>query len=145
MSIASRAAADPADVPAGYHYESRPRTGLLVAGLTTFGVSYGLAVGFAALTTAESTDPYDPVGTYPKKTLYIPFVGPLLQLSATELSPAGNVIFAADAVAQVAGAAMAIAGVAWPTKALTPDLAKVRLDPARVGQAGTGLVLSGGF
>lgn len=149
-TLASRASADPvASAKSESHGESHTRTGLVVAGAVTFGISYGLAALVAATTPSRaspasggSDDINIDVG--PKKTLFIPFAGPFMQWNP-RLDPAMNAVIASDGVAQVAGVAMFIVGLAWRTTELTPDHASVQVSPVRMGRGGTGVALGGTF
>lgn len=145
-TFAPRASAE--SPPPGVHEESRARTGLVLAGAATFATSYGAALVFlAAEHERAGDDPMMPsVRLGPNGLLAIPFVGPFFQMSGTEVSTAGNIVYATDGILQIAGAAMAVVGISWRAKVLVPDgAAEARVAPIRVGQGGTGLGLVGTF
>jgi hypothetical protein len=145
VSLCPRASADgDRRVSAGYHEESRPRTGLVIAGAATFGAAYLLAVLTAAAYTCE-LDPMMPSSCGgPDARLYIPFAGPFLQMSTSSVSTFGNVLFATNGLAQVAGAGMFTLGLAWHETRLVRDVpVSFRLAPLRLGASGMGIGLSG--
>ncbi|MDB4942850.1 MAG: hypothetical protein JWP97_2384 [Labilithrix sp.] len=125
-------------VPQGYHPEQRTRTGLVVGGAVTLGVMWMIsALVGAAINDVEHSDGGD--------FLYIPVLGPFLQMTRTD-SSSGNMVLAIDGIAQGAGAAMLIGGIVAPRTVLVRnDLAEVRVTPMKVGRDGTGLGLTGTF
>lgn len=141
--------------PTAFHEESEVRAGWIVAGGITFAVTYAAAALLVVSTESgrsQSERPKDgtdsDIGVYggPKRTLLIPFVGPFLEMSGTEVNAIGNVIYALDALGQIAGAAMIVGGIAWKTTVRVPNHAvDVRVTPMKLGQGGTGLGLSGAF
>ena len=113
-------------IPAGYHPVTRMRTGLVVGGAVTFGVVYLLG-GILPAT----------IGTEAKATeltpLFAPVVGPFITMgtigNATGTATA-RVFLAIDGLAQAAGVAMLIAGLAAPkTVLIRNDLGKVKVMP----------------
>ena len=150
MTLVSSASADPitpvTPVSNTAHEESHPRTGLVIAGAVTFGVSYGLAViaGAASRTPSNGGGNDLSVDLGPKKTVMIPFAGPFMQWN-TRQDTAMNCLIAADGVVQIAGAVMFIVGLAWPTTEPKPNHASMQLTPVRMGQGGSGVALRGDF
>jgi hypothetical protein len=73
----------------------------------------------------------------------VPVLGPFLALSeAGKLEP----LMLIDGLAQTAGVAMMIAGIAWKqTVVVQHSSARVTLTPARIGVSGNGLALVGTF
>ena len=119
--------------PPGYHLETRVRKGLVIAGAVTFGSMYILT----ALTAAAIND----TSSGNAGVLYVPVAGPFMYLGETG-SQSGKVILVIDGLAQAAGAAMLITGLAAPkTIAVRNDLAKVNITPVfgpgSVGVVGT--------
>jgi len=116
-------------IPSGYHLESRPRKGLVVAGPIVFGVPYFLSLSVAA--SSRYT---------PDRWLYLPIAGPFLDLAGRkeECSPNGisnNVatyygcnddstarfFLMFDGLMQVSGMTMLIFGLAMPQNVLVRD------------------------
>ncbi len=114
--------------------EAPARTGsirwdLVVGGSAFFAASYGgialfggLAKQCAATTNFREAFPAEPAcerGAYPR--MFIPFAGPFTYLGEISSRPLG-LLFVADGTLQVAGVAVAIAGLVWrrppPTEAL---------------------------
>ncbi len=127
-------------VPPGYHVESRARTGLIVAGATTFGSLYLINVLTGAMINDANRDNS---GT----RLFIPIVGPLTYMGGDGCGSTCSVFLAVDSLAQAAGVAMFIAGFAatrdFAVKDRPGQTAKnaVRimptLSPQQVGVVGT--------
>jgi hypothetical protein len=137
-------AASPPD--AGTHEESHAKLGLIIGGVATFGISYMLAALVVMTNPGENRDTDMGSSGGPKASLIIPFAGPFLQMSSTEVSGFGNVLYATNGLAQIAGLAMTVVGLASRTKVVVPDkAAQIRVAPLRLGQAGTGVGLSGTF
>jgi hypothetical protein len=90
----------------------RPRKGLLIGGLVTFGVTWGLAVYISALlndstaTGCSSTSCNDAVDL-----LWIPFAGPILAERSDPGDGGAMPFFLMWSLAQVAGATMTIFGL----------------------------------
>ncbi len=134
--------------PAGYHPDTRIRKGLVIAGAVTFGSMYLLTAITAAAINDSNTSRYssDYYGTStssapPAGLLYIPVVGPFAYLPHAG-SQSASVMLVIDGVAQAAGMAMLIGGLAVPKHVLVRnDLAKIELMPlVSPGQSGMGLV-----
>jgi hypothetical protein len=150
-------------IPPGYHLESRPRKGLVVAGSIIFGVPYFLSLSVAA------SSKYDP-----DRWLYAPLVGPFVDLGNRKesCSTTGNpnittyttcsddsserFFLMADGLMQVAGATMLVLGLALPQYLLVRDDApyvgsKSRsqfawaVAPQPMGRSGLGVGLAGLF
>ena len=94
-----------------------PRTGLIIGGLTTFGVAYAVsAVASAAKHDTCQDNPQDVspsicrTKTYP---LYIPLAGPFIQLNYLQGNSTETVraLLVIDGVAQIAGVAMFLVGI----------------------------------
>ncbi len=115
-------------IPGGYHLETRPRKGLVVAGPIVFGVPYFLSLSVAA------SSRYDP-----DRWLYAPVVGPFIDLAGRKedctTSPQGTQItyyncsddsttrffLMFDGLMQVSGMTMLILGLALPQQVLVRD------------------------
>jgi hypothetical protein len=125
---------DSQPVPPGYHVSSRPRVGLIVGGAVLFGVMYLLSV----LTAAGYSDS-NPGQSNGDASLYIPAVGPFMQMANTS-SSVGNVFLAIDGLAQCGGLAMFIFGIAAPRSELVRnDLGKIpMIVPVKMGYDGYG-------
>jgi len=123
---------DDRQAPPGYHLETRVRKGLVIGGAVTFGSMYLLT----ALTAAAINDSR---GSANGSLLYIPVAGPFLYLGEAG-SQSGKLVLIIDGVAQAAGAAMLIAGIAAPkTIAVRNDLAKIEITPV-LGPGSAGIV-----
>ncbi len=125
--------------------ETEPRWNVIVGGATLFGAPY-----FAGVFATMGAD----VGHNTNfDALYIPIVGPfitagqLFSASSGTLLPSFNngvgAIFIVDGIAQVAGAAMFITGLAVPRKRRV-DNPSIHVQPV-VGRTMTGVGLGGTF
>ncbi|HEU4538098.1 MAG TPA: hypothetical protein VFS00_28450 [Polyangiaceae bacterium] len=125
-----------APVPLGYHADTRVRRGLIIGGAVPLGVLYTLTMLTAAGMSEAGAG---------GEVLYVPVLGPFLQMASTS-SQTGNSVLLLDGLGQAAGAAMLIAGLAWPKTILVRnDLGHVRVTPMPVGSSGGGLSLVGTF
>jgi hypothetical protein len=127
-----------APVPAGYHPEDRPRTGLIVGGSLVFGLLwFGNAMAGAFV---EDTR-YRP--------LLAPIVGPLITIGTArsrDIDPLAAGFLIADSIIQAGGAAMLIIGCVTTHPKLIKDEAQIHVlpTPMRVG-TGQGIGLVGTF
>ncbi len=145
LSLPPRVVAPPADVPIAPPPPEapwEPSKGLLVAGLVTLPVAYGIGAtvtGFCNLASCGSNahDNY----------LLIPLVGPFVQMSVTQTA-AGNVFVASEGLAQVAGAMMIASAYLFPVQRVDADERRhaVRWMVMPTGAAGrSGLSVVGAF
>lgn len=117
-------------IPDGYRPGTRRRTGLIIAGAATFGAVYALNV----LGASAGGD---------NGALFVPVVGPFIELghlNASPLTPLAGIFLVLDGLAQTAGVAMLIGGIASTKPVLVrQDVAKttVRITPLTMGYAGT--------
>ncbi len=124
-----------------------PNPTLLMSGLFTFGVPYGISVVVAA----ESNRDGD-------KNLFVPVVGPWLayanegSCNASDLScgrtTGTKVLLAGDGIFQAIGAVELVAAFLVPaqtTVASTKDGRQFMMAPSRVGTSGYGLAAAGSF
>jgi hypothetical protein len=128
-------------VPYGYHPEARAKKGLVITGAVLFGVLYLLST----LVAAANDDSYNE-NRY--SALWIPVVGPFIQLGSSTNASGDDQIFVLDGLAQTAGVTMLVLGLAFPRHILVRnDLATMSFVPApmRVGHDGGGLGLVGRF
>jgi hypothetical protein len=153
-------------IPPGYHHETRPRRGLVIAGPIVFGVPYVLSMSVAASSRYE-----------PDRWLYAPVVGPFIDLaqrgddctrSTVVTGPGTTSTFETcsedsstrfflmfDGLMQTAGATMLILGLALPQHVLVRDDAPYTgstgsrfswaVAPQRLGRSGYGIGLNGTF
>ncbi len=143
---------DDAQVPPGYHTETRVRRGLVVGGAVTFGTMYLLSALIAAVGADSANVSYNYDGSYAGTrknelaALWVPVVGPFIQMGNTSTS-SGNLLLGIDGAAQAAGAAMLIYGLAAPKTVLVRnDLGMTTtIVPMRMGQGGSGIGLLGTF
>jgi hypothetical protein len=128
-------------VPYGYHPETRARKGLVITGAVLFGVLYLLST----LIAAANDDSYN---NNRYSALWIPVVGPFIQLGSSSNVSDDNQMFVLDGLAQTAGVTMLVLGLAFPRHILVRnDLATMSFvpTPMRVGHDGGGLGLVGRF
>jgi hypothetical protein len=127
---------DSQPVPPGYHVSQHARKGMIAGGAALFGALYLISV----LTAAGASD----AGQSGDGSLYIPGVGPFLQMATTG-SSLGNVFLAIDGLGQCAGLAMFIYGFASPKLVLTRNDLGLRVMPMKLGRDGYGMGLSAHF
>ena len=129
-------------IPYGYHPESRARKGLVIPGAVVLGVAYLLS------TLIASEDSNSTYGQDRYEALYIPVLGPFIQLFSDSNAPGDNQAFALDALAQSAGLAMLVCGLAFPRHILVRNdmgVVSVVPTPMTIGRGGTGLGLVARF
>lgn len=130
-------------LPAGYTPVKRKRKGLIIGGAITFGVTYSLSILVAAAGADSNFG-----GSNPVAALWVPVVGPFIQMAKDNDSATASVILAADGLAQAAGVAMFVVGLAAPRTVLVRnDLVggmKVQLTPM-LGRNMNGVGLAGSF
>jgi hypothetical protein len=131
-------------VPPGYTPVERVRKGAVIGGAVTFGSLYLLSAFSASLSVDNGDGKLAP--------LYIPAVGPFVQMAQTDTAT-GNFFLAIDGAGQCLGLGLFIYGLASPkTILLRNDLAggtaknetKARVVPM-TGQGTTGLAVVGTF
>ncbi|WP_437721253.1 hypothetical protein [Sorangium sp. So ce861] len=93
-------------IPRGYALRTRSNRALAGAGLLTFGIPYALSVTVAGVATLAEED-FDEFGP-----LFIPFVGPMISTMTMNAEGAGVFWLTVDAVAQVSGLLLYVAGLA---------------------------------
>lgn len=126
----------------------RRNTPMIVSGLVTFGLAYGISAGIAAGTDSDAND-----------RLYVPLVGPWLSMADRPDCPVESescdgettkkVFLAVDGIVQGAGLLTFFYGLLNPLEGRQVDVAgaqvsKLRVNPVAV-EAGGGLALSGWF
>jgi len=94
--------------PAGYRAETRARKGLIIGGAVTFGSLYMIS----ALAAAAGADA-NRGETNPLAAMWVPGVGPFIQLASTTSSTA-KVFLTIDGLAQTSGLVMLVYGLASP-------------------------------
>lgn len=136
--------------PNGYHVESQPRRGLVIAGATTFGSAYLITL-LAASAIADDADDWDSSDDDDDESkalpLFIPVLGPFIGIATLDAGPVGSGWLVLDGLTQGAGVAMLIAGLAYPNKRwIRNDLGlEWRLAPVKAGRDGVGMGLAGRF
>jgi hypothetical protein len=131
--------------PPGYHSATRARSGLVTAGVTLFGVTYGSSLLATALDATLCATACASVGH--DEALAVPGIGPFVQMARTT-NPAGNAILALDGLAQLGGIAMFTVGLAMRQEVFVPDRAvetpRLVVTPV-AGSGGAGFLLGGRF
>jgi hypothetical protein len=122
--------------PAGYTRVTKRRRGLIVAGGLTFGLSYGLCVISAEIARMGTPTPT----STPDDVLFIPFVGPFIELGRTS---GGSAVLVGLGLAQITGAAMIGIGIAT-RKHLFVRNDQLTIAPLLIPNAG-GLSVAGRF
>jgi hypothetical protein len=131
-------------IPPGYHTQTRVRKGLIIGGAIPFGVLYLLSAFSAAVAQDASQGS---TNSNPAGALYIPAVGPFIQMGNTS-SSIGNFFLAVDGAGQTAGLIMLVYGLTVPSTILVRnDLGAGRplIVPMRMGRDGTGVGLRVAF
>jgi hypothetical protein len=131
-------------IPPGYHPVQRVRKGAVVGGAVTFGVFYLISVLIAAAGTDISNANHT---SNSAAGLYVPVAGPFITMTQSS-SAVGNVFLALDGVAQGAGAALLIYGIAAPRTVLVRnDYGRplVMPQPMILGRNAGGLGIVGTF
>jgi len=120
----------------GYHKETHPREGLIIAGATVFGVVYLLNIATGAIADAGG-DSYG--------ALYVPGIGPFIQLAKTS-GGAGGPVLVIDGILQLGGIAMFAAAFAAPkTESVLNKVGRdIHIAPV-LGRDDTGLTVVGSF
>jgi hypothetical protein len=142
-----------APIPAGYHLEERPRTGLITAGWIVTAIPYGIGVIGAAGAEFRNASGW----------LTVPFVGPWLTIARRDYSCEesdddgdgdeavqclGDVFLVTalifDGIVQATGGTLLAIGYADPKTLLVRDDARLRIRPSQMG-SGYGIGLDGSF
>jgi hypothetical protein len=137
---------DTQPVPPGYHVTTEARKGMIIGGAVMFGSLYLIDI----LVAAGGSDCANSgaCSSNPFTAMWVPAVGPFLQM-ASNSSSVGNVFYAIDGLAQCAGIAMFIYGVAAPRTVLVRNdlgsITKPLLVPMKMGQDGYGAGLIAHF
>jgi hypothetical protein len=125
----------------------RPRKGFLIAGLVTFGVSWGLAVVGSLSLMSHSNDTCTGRCQNAAQVFWIPIVGPpLAEYRDPDNTGAGKTLALLWSGAEIVGAAMTVIGIvghdvpAYPTR----RYARWNLLPT-ASREGRGLALVGSF
>ena len=129
--------------PLGYTPVQRSRKHAIVGGLVTFGVSYGISALVASVGSDDSN--YGNNGNNPAADMWIPVVGPFLQMGETD-SATAKVFLAGLGGAQVIGAALLYYGLtSTKTVYVRNDLVgNLSITPI-AGHGTSGFALSGSF
>ncbi len=127
-------------VPEGYRVEERARRGLIIGGAVTFGVTYILSAMVGLV--AESADRASGGTGQSYIPLYIPLAGPFITIGTSDAKGGGVFVLMVDGLAQVAGAAMFIGGLAAPQKKLVRNDVALSVKPIVTGDT-LGLGVSG--
>ena len=127
-------------VPLGYTPVERTRKGLIIGGAVTLGATYTLA----ALIAAAGEDTKSSGGENKVGALWIPVVGPFVEVGRTDVATA-KVFLVSFGAAQAAGAFMLIAGLSSPQHVLVRnDLLGMKFAPMTSAGA-SGMTVSGSF
>jgi hypothetical protein len=110
-------------IPPGYEIKTRPRMGLAKAGIATFVPLYGLSVLFGSVYLGSERGDAKRYGP-----MLIPVVGPLATIGTAETDE-GTLFLVLDAVGQITGATLFIAGMLADEKYLARQTAGLNLRP----------------
>jgi len=147
---------EPGDpIPPGYHPVERMRKGLIIAGAVTLGAFYSFSALGAFVANSGSPCLFNfsslgcgggHAGNEDVGALYIPVLGPFLQMTRTT-DAGGNELNFIDGAMQSAGLALLIIGLASPRKELVRnDFEVIRAVPVPyVTSHSAGLGLAGSF
>ena len=135
-------------VPDGYVKDTRVRAGLVIGGAVLFAVTYGMTAASGGI--LSSAEEASIVGEEPDTEqfvpLYIPVAGPFIAIDSMEAEGAGVALLIVDGVAQTAGLAMFIAGLAAQEDVLKRTSAlDLRFTPVVMPNQQYGIGLSGRF
>jgi len=131
-------------IPPGYHEATRIRKGLVIGGAVLFGTTYLFTALGASIVAACSGE-----NCYSAGSLFVPGVGPFIQMAQPGNGAIGNFWLAVDGIAQLGGITMFVVGLAAPKSVLVRnDLGssskkdfQLALSPiVGPGQQGMGLV-----
>jgi hypothetical protein len=126
-------------VPPGYRQETRARKGLVIGGSATLG---GLYLYSIVLADEES----DNLNGQDYTWLWIPVLGPFVQMTKANDSNLPDSILFLDGIGQAGGLAMLITGLAFPRSVLVRnDIATMTVVPMTIGRGASGLGLVGRF
>jgi hypothetical protein len=129
-------------VPPGYHPVQRVRKGAIIGGAVTLGALWAISACGAAIVHDANANG---VGTDNADALFIPVLGPFVQMSRTT-SATGNLFNLIDGLGQSAGATLLIWGLTSPkTLLVRNDLGMTLIPAPYVSSRGAGLGLTGTF
>lgn len=129
-------------IPPGYKPSTKIRKGLVIGGAVSLGTMWILSVVGATQDLSRGRSEGAP--------LFVPVVGPFIAIgtsgTSTSTDRTNAVAFALDGIVQTAGAALLIAGIAWPKPILvrTKELT-LQPTPMSFGKAGSGFGFAGTF
>jgi hypothetical protein len=127
-------------IPYGYHHETRPRKGMVIAGSVVFGVLYLISAYSGAIGDDLANGGENKAGW-----MFLPVLGPFLEWSETD-STTLRYMLALDGLAQAAGVTMLVCGLLYPRHLLVRnDLASMTITPMKIGMEGSGFGLVGRF
>jgi len=127
-------------IPYGYHRETRTRKGAIIGGALALGIPY-LYSGLIASAGSDTSSS----GGNKVADLYIPVLGPFLEMGQTNSATLRYVLFL-DGAAQTLGAILLVYGVYVPRPILVRnDLAMVTVTPMVLGRDGNGVAFAGRF
>lgn len=126
--------------PLGYTPVDRPRHHMMVGGLVTLSVSYGISAMVAAIGQDASYD-----GRNQADAMWIPVAGPFIQMGETD-SATARVFLAGLGAAQVTGAVLLYYGLTTTKKVYVRNdlVGSVTLTPT-AGNGSSGFALAGTF
>jgi hypothetical protein len=135
-------------IPPGYHETTRIRKGLVIGGAVLFGTTYL----FTALGASVVEGCGNSCGNSNVGSLFVPGVGPFIQMAQPGNGALGNFWLAVDGIAQLGGITMFVVGLAAPkTVLIRNDLGssskkdfQLALSPI-VGPGRQGMGLVGAF
>jgi hypothetical protein len=135
--------------PPGYRRDTQIRKGLVIGGATTFGALWLVTI-VAGAGLADDVNSYSREQTEDYVPLFVPLVGPFIAIGTLNAEGVGTALLMIDGLAQTAGLAMLIAGVAAKKDVFVRDFSmgghKVTVEAQPlVGYNAGGLSLTGTF
>jgi hypothetical protein len=135
--------AEPVETVTATGEVTSPNTPVIVSGVMTFGISYGIAV-VAASISDNSAD----------RRMFVPVIGPWLDLAdrpscpveevSCDTSTGQKILIGADGVLQALGVVVAVYGILTPVHHRTGP-ASVQVVPVSMGRSGHGFAVRGAF
>lgn len=128
--------------PPGYVYQEKTRVGPIVGGSVLFGSVYALTAFAGFVGELGNAVTYDGPRQTSYASLFVPAVGPFMQIASSSPSAGAATVLAIDGIAQCAGVALLVYGLSSKRTIFVRQ--DVALAPV-VGNGTTGAMLVGRF